>query len=65
MLANAIREREHPKYNVATRLAAFDGLRRPFVVSHGWIPAFAGMTQVGWSADAVARDDGERGRQPN
>ena len=27
--------------------AAFDGLRRPFVVSHGWIPAFAGMTQVG------------------
>jgi hypothetical protein len=27
--------------------AAFDGLRRPFVVSHGWIPAFAGMTQAG------------------
>jgi Bacterial transcriptional regulator len=28
-------------------------------------PPFAGMTQVGWSAEAVARDDGERGRQPN
>jgi hypothetical protein len=43
------REREHPEYHDATGLALrrfrrLPGLRRRFVVSHGWIPAFAGMT---------------------
>ena len=44
------REREHPEYHDATRLALrrfrrLPGLRRRrFVVSHGRIPAFAGMT---------------------
>src|SRR5277367_6633875 len=46
------REREHPEYHDATRLAfrrfrRLPGLFRRFVVSHGWIPAFAGMTHAG------------------
>ena len=41
------REREHPEYHDATRLAfaAFGGFRlTPLFVVPGWIPAFAGMT---------------------
>src|SRR5271170_3654167 len=46
------REREHPEYHDATRLALrrfrrLSGLCRRFVASHGWIPAFAGMTHAG------------------
>ena len=43
------REREHPEYHDATRLALrrfrrLPGLRRRFVMPHGWIPAFAAIT---------------------
>jgi len=51
------REREHPEFHNAPRFAALRmsrrllGLRRRFVVSHGWIPPFAGMTVLGWSLE--------------
>jgi len=49
------REREHLEYRDATRLAlrrfGLPGSGRRFVVSHGWIPAFEGMTT---SANSVA-----------
>jgi mannonate dehydratase len=34
------------------------GLLRPFVVAHGWIPAFAGMTQLypGWHSYSLVAD---------
>src|SRR5277367_6475067 len=46
------REREHPEYHDARRLALrrlwqLPGSCRRFVVSHGWIPAFAAMTHAG------------------
>ena len=47
------REREHPEYHDAIRLAAFrrsrrlPSLRRRFVVSPRLDPRFAGMTRIG------------------
>ena len=55
------REREHPGCHDAARLAAcatLDGFLATAHLDasscpHGWVPAFAGMTRVGWLVECL------------